>query len=147
MSDLAEGYDNAADEYRDLMKPFLERMVQEMVANHYKGGGLKLREAEPPQLVGDIFYHTLKLAWVIAKLPDDKARIAEYCADVANCAYITAEHFKVCGIESDEPLLLGQGATEEFQKAREELETWLTQNLGWETDEIFLGRSEANGKP
>lgn len=138
------GNSKDAESYGHAMHEFFERMAQEMAVNSYKSEDLYAK-LTVPMAMGEIFYHALKLAWIAAGDPDDKERLAEYAADVANCAYIAAANLDAVEAGSREPNMLPGAGSAGFQGARESLEAWCSATFGWSAGEICLGRSDPNG--
>lgn len=126
-------------DYRELVEPFVKAMVDELEANHYKGAPLPFKELAPEQAVGELFYHTLKVAYMAKHHPDEKVALRELTADVANCALIAALALKASTETSpDEPTIIRDP---EFSPVVTALIELLGEHFGWEADALMAGVS------
>lgn len=129
--------------YPVVMNEFFQAMCSEMESNFYKGDPEPYRECDAATTMGEIFYHVLKLAWLVKNKPDDIEAMAEFTADVANCAFIAFANLKAkLGEESSPTLIESIGDPDEFQFAFDEMTEWIAKHFGWSREEMCFGRSD-----
>lgn len=126
-------------DYRELIEPFVQAMVDELESNHYKGAPLPFREIDVGPAVGELFYHALKVAYVADRRPDDGYAARELTADVANCALIC---WLVLGAPTGRPekptILVG---ADDFGESVKDLTEVLVEHFGWDEKQLVAGVS------
>jgi hypothetical protein len=126
-------------DYRELIEPFVQAMVDELEANHYKGAPLPFRELDKGPAVGELFYHALKVAWISQNRPDDGVAARELTADVANCALICWLVLGSPTTRAEKPTIL-VGA-DDLGASVKDLTAVLVEHFGWDEKQLMAGVS------
>jgi hypothetical protein len=84
--------------YRQLAKGVAKEMIIQLEANQHKGDRLNWVNLDSQELIKEVHYHTDKLQ--IAINNQDKVKIAEYAADVANLVGMIMDVEKVLDLDS-----------------------------------------------
>ena len=130
-------------DYFQVMRPFIQQMFAEMESNFYKGDPEPYRKCDVATGMGEVFYHVLKLAWLVKHKPENKTALAEYTADVANCAFILFANLEGQADPEHEPTLVGEiGLSDEFQQAFDEMFEWIAEHFGWSREDMCIGGSD-----
>jgi hypothetical protein len=66
-------------------------MRRELAANEHKGDRDHWRKRPPKEYLAEINWHMIKLA--VAMRLGDRQSVAEYSADIANCAMMAADTY------------------------------------------------------
>ena len=82
-----------AQKYDDTLLPFMAMMRKELHANSHKGDREGWLKMDVGRATHEIYHHYEKLE--NAAGARDYPQIAEYCADIANCAMMVVD---VCGL-------------------------------------------------